>query len=78
MSRADLQKLIQPSSPADLTNIMFCLIRQLQIRVITRTRKYERITAVTSDSSMHKICMVNEDFYQNELAESKADLIKHN
>ena len=85
MSRADLQKLIQPSSPANLTTIMiFCLIRQLQIMmnpfagVLTRTRKYERITAVTSDSSMHKICMVNKDFYQNELAESKTDLIKHN
>ena len=74
MSRADLQKLIQPSSPADLTTIMiFCLIRQLQImmnpvaRVLTRTRKTEHITAVTVDSSVHKMWMVNEDFYQYEL-----------
>ena len=74
MSRADLQKLIQPSSPANLTTIMiFCLIRQLQImmnpvtRVVARTRKTDHITAVTLDSSMHNIWMVNEDFYQYEL-----------
>ena len=74
MSRADLQKLIQPSSPADVTAIMiFCLIKQLQIminpvaRVLTRTRKTEHITAVTSDSSIHKMLMVNENFYQYEL-----------
>ena len=53
--------------------MIFCLIRQLQImmnpvtRVVARTRKTDHITAVTLDSSMHNIWMVNEDFYQYEL-----------
>ena len=50
--RSHVQKLIQPSSPADLnTETLFSLIRQLQFimntvdRVQTRTRRPENMTA---------------------------------